>query len=184
MVPRTSLLQGSTVLSIFSTPQHTINIDCSFWRENVDHISLLFRDATGTVPKSRKVSGDRGSGGAEPPAGSRGSALVGGEYTLEARAFSQSELPRKPPIDMHGRYTCTGGGGGGGGGGRKKREKKKKSEGLKKSEFRQKSEKRHPCLFQMVSTWQVWFFWFKQEYSCSLFFAFPVFSPPAMMVQY
>ena len=49
---------------------------------------------------------------------------------LGARAFSQSELPRKPPIDMHGRYThntCTGGGGGGG-----------KSEGLKKS------EKRHP----------------------------------------
>ena len=45
---------------------------------------VIYRDATGTVPKSRKLSLDRGSGG---------------------RAFSQSELPRKPPIDTHGRYT-------------------------------------------------------------------------------
>ena len=38
---------------------------------------------------------------AEPPAVSRGSAPVGarGQSPLEARAFSQSELPRKPPID-------------------------------------------------------------------------------------
>ena len=42
--------------------------------------------------------------GAEPPAGSRGSAPVG--VQARARAFSQSELPRKPPIDTHGRYTC------------------------------------------------------------------------------
>ena len=78
-------------------------------------IIILFRDATGTVQKSRKVSGDWGSGG-RAPAGSRGSALVGvqGSHLLElvkARAFSQSELPRKPPIDTHGRYTyntCTG----------------------------------------------------------------------------
>ena len=96
-------------------------------------------DATGTVPKSRKVSGDRGSGG-RAPSGGPGAApwwgFQGGFCPLEARAFSQSELPRKPLIDTHGRYTyntCTGGGGGGGG---KKREKKgeKKSEGLKKSE--------------------------------------------------
>ena len=47
--------------------------------------------------------------GAEPPAGSRGSTPVGVQGG-EARAFSQSELPRKPPIDTHGRYTyntCT-----------------------------------------------------------------------------
>ena len=98
--------------------------------------------------------------GAEPPAGSRGSALVGVQGGFEARAFAQSELPRKPPIDTHGRYTyhtCTGGGGGEGekkknilkkglkkkGGGKKGF--KKKSDGLKKSEFRQKLEKRHPC---------------------------------------
>ena len=46
--------------------------------------------------------------------------VQGGE---EARAFSQSELPRKPPIDTHGRYTyntCTG------------EEKKKKKEKRKK----------------------------------------------------
>ena len=99
------------------------------------------RDATGTDPKSRKVSGYRGSGGRAP------SGVQGQRPGGEARAFSQSELPRwKPPIDMHGRYTyntCTGGGGGGGEGRKKRGEKK--SEGLKKSEFRQKSEKRHPC---------------------------------------
>ena len=59
-----------------------------------------------------------------------------GQSTLEARAFSQSELPRKQPIDTHGHYTyntCT----------EKKREKK--LERRKKSEFQQKSEKWHPC---------------------------------------
>ena len=66
-----------------------------------------------------------GTGGlGRAPSVSRGSALGGsrGQSPLEARAFSQSELPRKPPIDTHGRYiynTCTGGGGGGGGGSRK-----------------------------------------------------------------
>ena len=77
----------------------------------------------------KKVGKYRGIGdlGAEPPAGSRGSAPVG----VQARAFSQSELPRKPPIDTHGRYTyntCTEG----------------KKRGEKKSERQKKSEKRHP----------------------------------------
>ena len=58
-----------------------------------------------------------------------------------------AELPRKPPIDTHGRYTCIQYNARGKE--RKKRKEKKrgkkKSEGLKKSEFRQKSEKRHPC---------------------------------------
>ena len=103
----------------------------------------------------KKVGKYPGSGGvgAEPPAGSRGSALVGvqgGRSPLEARAFSESELPREPPLDTHGRYTyntCTRGGGGGGGEEEGKQEKrKKKSEGLKKSEIRKKSEKQHPCL--------------------------------------
>ena len=56
-----------------------------------------------------------------------------GGLGAQATAFSQSELPRKPPIDTHGRYTyntCN--------------NKKKKSERRKKSEFWQKSEKRHP----------------------------------------
>ena len=58
----------------------------------------------------------------------------------EAIAFSQSELPRKPPIDTHGRYTyntCT----------HKKGEEKKGGggKGEKKLERRKKSEKRHPC---------------------------------------
>ena len=56
----------------------------------------------------KKVGKYRGIGGlgAEPPAGSWGSAPVG----VQARAFSQSELPRKQPIDTHGLYTyntCT-----------------------------------------------------------------------------
>ena len=80
---------------------------------SVTTANVTFRDATGTVKKSRKVSGDRGQrrGG-----GSRG------RSPLEARAFSQSELPRKPPIDTHGRYTyntCTG-----------KEKKKKKKVGI------------------------------------------------------
>ena len=56
----------------------------------------------------KKVGKYPGTGdlGAEPPAGSMGSALVGVQGG-EARAFSQSELPRKPPIDTHGK----GGGG-------------------------------------------------------------------------
>ena len=65
----------------------------------------------------QKVGKYLGTGGlgAEFPAGSRGSAPFGvqGVKPLEARAFSQSELPRKPPIDTLGRYTyntCTGGG--------------------------------------------------------------------------
>ena len=56
----------------------------------------------------------------------------------QARAFSQSELPRKPPIDTHGRYTyntCTPKKKKGGGGGLKKKrgggEKKKKGGGGK-----------------------------------------------------
>ena len=108
----------------------------------IDQLLLcLFRDATGTVQKSRKVSGDRGSGG-RAPSGVQGQRPGGGSRPLEARAFSQSELPRKPPIDTHGRYTyntCMGGKGKKKGGGGKIN---KKSEGLKKS------EKRHPCLLQ------------------------------------
>ena len=93
------------------------------------HSGPYYRDATGTVQKSRKLSLDRGSGGSP----------------LEARAFSQSELPRKPPIDTHGRYTCIQYMHGG----KKERKKKKKKGGKKKkvgkSEGLKKSEKRHPC---------------------------------------
>ena len=76
----------------------------------------------------KKVGKYRGIGGlgAQPPAGSRGSALVG----VQARAFSQSELPRKPPIDTHGRYTyntCT--------------KKRKKSRNVRKSRNSDKSWK-------------------------------------------
>ena len=76
------------------------------------NMNMFIRDATGTVQKVGKYPGTDGLG-ADPPAGSRGSALGGsrGQSPLEARAFSQSELPRKPPIDTHGRYTyntCTG----------------------------------------------------------------------------
>ena len=46
---------------------------------------------------------------------------------VQARAFSQSELPRKPPIDTHGRYTYNTW---------TKRKKKKKEEGKKKSQRR------------------------------------------------
>ena len=66
----------------------------------------------GLLKKVGKYPGTGGLG-AEPPAGSRGSALVGvqeGKAPLKLELFAQSELPRKPPIDMHGRYTytCTG----------------------------------------------------------------------------
>ena len=91
-------------------------------------VGSMIRDATRTVQKSRKVSGVWGQSpqrgpGAAPHWGSKG------QSPLEARAFSKSELPRKPPIDTHGRYTyntCT---------------KKKK-----KSQFRQKSEKWHTSM--------------------------------------
>ena len=83
-----------------------------------------FRDATGTVQKSRKLSLDRGSGG-RAPSGVQGRAPWWG---FKSRAFSQSELPRKPPIDTHGRYTCIQymHGGTKERRGRKKRRKKKK----------------------------------------------------------
>ena len=55
-----------------------------------------------------------------------------GRSPLEARAFSQSELPRKPPIDTHGRYTCIQYMHGGTKERRKKKKKKKKEK--KKSE--------------------------------------------------
>ena len=92
----------------------------------------------------KKVGKYRGIGGlgAESPAGSRGSALVGvqgGEAPLEARAFSQSELPRKPPIDTHGRYTyntCTHTNKN-----KKKKGKKKKSRNVGKSRNSDKSRK-------------------------------------------
>ena len=64
----------------------------------------------------KKVGKNPGTGGlgAEPPGGFQGQRPGGGSrgQSLEARAFSQSELPRKPPIDTHGHYTyntCTGG---------------------------------------------------------------------------
>ena len=50
-----------------------------------------------------------------------------------ARAFSQSELPRKPPIDTHGRYTCM-----------YNTCTHTHTQQQKKSERRKKSEKRHP----------------------------------------
>ena len=72
-------------------------------------------------------------------------------WGFKLELFSQSELPRKPPIDTHGRYTCIQcmhGGKKERKEGKKRGEKKVgKSEGLKKSEFRQKSEKRHPCQY-------------------------------------
>ena len=85
----------------------------------------------GLFKKVGKYPGTGGLGVEPPAAGSRGSTLVG-----EARAFSQSELPRKPPIDTHGRYTyntCTGGGGGGG--------RKKTSRKVWKSQNSDKSRK-------------------------------------------
>ena len=93
----------------------------------------------------KKVGKYRGIGGlgAEPPAGSRGSAP---SAPLEARAFSQSELPRKPPIDTHGRYiynTCTGGG--------KKKKKKGKKGGGGKSERRGKSEKLASLMYTLYN---------------------------------
>ena len=64
----------------------------------------------------KKVGKYRGIGGlvVQPPAGVQGQCPGGGprgQSALEARAFYQSELPRKPPIDTHGHYTyntCTG----------------------------------------------------------------------------
>ena len=47
---------------------------------------------------------------------------------VQARAFFQSELPRKPPIDTHGRYTCIQYMHGGTKERRKKKKKKKKKE--------------------------------------------------------
>ena len=100
----------------------------------------------GLFKKVGKYRGIGGSGGTAPSGRSRGSALWGvprGQSPLVARAFSQSELPRKPPIDTHGHYTyntCTD---------KEEKKKKKKREKKKsgtseKSEFRQKSGKRHP----------------------------------------
>ena len=111
---------------ILGVPQKSRMADFQYF------VIQICRDDTGTVKKSRKVSGDRGSGG-------RASSGVQGQRPGGARAFSQSELPRKPPIDTHGRYTyntCTGG-----------REKKK-------SEGRKQSEKQH--------TWICHMFWFHQ----------------------
>ena len=76
----------------------------------------------------KKVGKYPGTGGLgqRPGGGSRGN-----------EAFSQSELPRKPPIDTHGRYTyntCTGG---------ENEEKKEKKE--------KKSEKRHPCILCKIT---------------------------------
>ena len=108
------------MLSIFTPMSYLFNhikilLPCIFsYSKGVRMICVLFRDATGTVQKSKKVSGDRGSGG-RAPSGVQGQRPGGGsrwQSPLEARAFSQSELPRKPPIDTHGRYTyntCTGG---------------------------------------------------------------------------
>ena len=78
---------------------------CVTDRQNAN--TLMYRDATRTVQRSRKVLCDRGSGG-RAPSGVQGQRPGGGprgQSPLEARAFSQSELPRKPPIDTHGRYT-------------------------------------------------------------------------------
>ena len=104
----------------------------------------MSRDATGTVQKSRKLLFDRGS---------RGSALVGvqgGEAPLKLELFLNQNCPESHQLTrmvvthvhtIHAR-----------GKERKKKKKRKKeekkvgkSEGLKKSEFRQKSEKQHPC---------------------------------------
>ena len=96
------------------------------------HVCICPGMPLGLFKKVGKYPGTGGLG-AEPPAGSRGRVRP-----LEARAFSQSELPRKPPIDTHGRYTyntCTRG---------KKEEKKKKKK--KKLEGLKKSEKLHPCM--------------------------------------
>ena len=111
----------------------------------------LYRDATGTVKKSRKLSLERGSGG-RAPSGVQvpWTALVGvqgGEAPLKLELFLNQNCPESHQLTRmvvtHVYNTCTG---------ERKKEKKKrrkkvgKSEGLKKSEFRQKSEKRHPCL--------------------------------------
>ena len=84
----------------------------------------------------KKVGNYRWTGGlgAEPPAGSLEPPGGGsrGLRPLEARAFSQSELPRKPPLDTHGRYTCIQYMHGG----KKERKEKKKRKRKKKSESR------------------------------------------------
>ena len=103
-----------------------------------------YRDATRTVQKSRKVLGDRGSGG-RAPSGVQGQHSGGGprgRRPLEARAFSQSELPRKPPIDTHGRYTyttCT-----------EEEKKKKKSRNVRKSRNSDKSRKTASLLIGII----------------------------------
>ena len=67
----------------------------------------------GLFQKVGKYRGIGGSGGRAPSEvqGQHPGGGSRGQSPLEARAFSQSELPRKPPIDTHGRYTyntCTG----------------------------------------------------------------------------
>ena len=134
-----------------------------------DVISYISRDATGTVKKSRKLLLDRGSGG-RAPSGVQGQRPGGGSRgrsALEARAFSQSKLPRKPPIDTHGRYTCIQYMHGGTKE-RRGKKKKKKSEGLKKSEFRQKSEKRHPCISLSRMSVSAWNLAWKKSSLCEL----------------
>ena len=77
----------------------------------------------GLFKKVGKYPGTGGLAGGRAPSGVQGQRL----RPLEARAFSQSELPRKPPIDTHGRYTyntCT----------EKKEEKKKGGKKVGRSE--------------------------------------------------
>ena len=89
-----------------------------------------------------KYPGTGGLGG-EPPAGSRGSALVGvkgGEAPLMLELFLNQNCPESHQLTrMVVTHTIHARG-----------KKKKKSEGLKKSEFRQKSEKRHPCTCMLM----------------------------------
>ena len=98
----------------------------------------------------KKVGNYRWTGGlgAELPAGSRGSALVGvqgGEAPLKLELFLNQNCPEshqlKRMVVTHVYNTCTGE--------RKKEEKKKKGK-KKKSEGLKKSEKRHPCLLLSV----------------------------------
>ena len=91
-----------------------------YYRSLLDHTCIYTSGMPlGLFKKVGKYPGTGGLGswgpGAAPWWGFKG------RSPLEARAFSQSELPRKPPIDTHGRYTyntCTGG--------KKEKEKKKK----------------------------------------------------------
>ena len=101
------------------------------------------RDATGTVPKSRKVSGDRGSGGRAPSRvqGQRPGGGWRGRSPIEARAFFQSELPRKP-IDTHGRYVTIHARG---------EEKKRKKREEKKERKKKKKKKR-----KSRKVWKSW----------------------------